>query len=215
MLVVHHLSDSRSQRILWLLEELQVPYEIKFYYRDPVTSRAPPEMKAVHPLGKSPCITDGDLALIESGAIIDYIVRRHGGGRLLPDPASRDYDICQQWLHYADGSAATPLMLLMYMGRLGDAAASVMPAVEAELARHIGFCDDSVKGRAFLVGDSLTVADIQMSFIAEFVGGVGRLDDYPNLKAWVERLQARPAYQAAIARGGPYKLAFKAPPKPQ
>ena len=122
MLVVHHLNNSRSQRILWLLEELGAPYEIKNYARDAVTNLAPPELVAVHPLGKSPVITDGGATIIESGAIIDYIVRHQGGGKLAPKPGSAEYETYLQWLHYAEGSAMLPLMLNMYVMRLGEAA---------------------------------------------------------------------------------------------
>ena len=135
MIVVHHLNESRSQRILWLLEELQLPYEIKFYARDAVTRLAPPELKAIHPLGKSPVVTVGSDTVIESGAIIDYIIRRHADGRLAPDPASPDHDVYQQWLHYAEGSAMLPLMLNMYVARLGEAGAALHPRIESEIAK--------------------------------------------------------------------------------
>lgn len=118
MIVVHHLNDSRSQRVLWLLEELELPCEIARYQRDAETRLAPPELKAVHPLGKSPVITDGGTTVIESGAIIDYLIRRHGGGRLQPDASSTDYDTYVQWMHYAEGSAMLPLMLNLYVSRL-------------------------------------------------------------------------------------------------
>lgn len=132
MLVVHHLNDSRSQRILWLLEELGAPYEIKFYQRDATTRLAPPELVAVHPLGKSPVVTDDGRTIIESGAIIDYIVRRYGGGRLAPAMGTDAYEAYSQWMHYAEGSAMLPLMLFMYVGRLGEAGA---PCTRASRAR--------------------------------------------------------------------------------
>ena len=121
MIVVHHLNDSRSQRVLWLLEELAVPYEIHQYQRDKQTRLAPPELKAVHPLGKSPVITDNGQTVHESGAIIDYLIRHHGGGRLQPAPVTPDFESYQQWLHYSEGSAMLPLMLKFYVARLGDA----------------------------------------------------------------------------------------------
>ena len=207
MLVVHHLNDSRSQRILWLLEELGTPYEIKAYQRDAQTRLAPPELKALHPLGKSPVITDGDRTIIESGAIIDYIIRRHGGGRLQPDPASKAYDDYAQWLHYAEGSAMLPLMLLLYTGRLGEAAAPLQPRIDSEIANHLGYVDASLAGREFLVGDDLTGADVQMSFVPEVAGAFGRLAAYPNMAAWIGRLHARPAFRRALEKGGPYSLA--------
>src|SRR5580698_53231 len=137
MIVVHHLNDSRSQRILWLLEEMQVPYDIQRYQRDFVTRLAPPELRAVHPLGKSPVITDNGRVIIESGAIIDYIIRHHGGGRLQPDPATPAYDDYQQWLHFAEGSAMLPLLLKLYVGMLGEAGASLHPRIESEIANHL------------------------------------------------------------------------------
>jgi glutathione S-transferase len=207
MIVVHHLNDSRSQRILWLLEELGAPYEIKRYQRDATTRLAPPELKAVHPLGKSPVITDGDRTIIESGAIIDYLVRQHGGGRLAPALGSRDYETYNQWLHYAEGSAMLPLMLFMYTGRLGEAAEPLKPRIESEMANHLGYVNGALEGRDWLLGSELSAADIQMSFVGEVTGAFGRFAQYPNIKAWVERFQARPAYRAALEKGGAYSLA--------
>ena len=207
MIVVHHLNDSRSQRILWLLEELGIPYEIKPYQRDAQTRLAPPELKKVHPLGKSPVITDGNRTIIESGAIIDYLIRRHGRGRLQPAPETPAYDEYVQWMHYAEGSAMLPLMLNLYAMRLGEAAAPLMPRIEDEIANHLGYIDSALKGRQFLVGDSLTGADIQMSFVGEVAGAFGKRAQYPNLDAWTRRLHERPAYKKALERGGAYNLA--------
>jgi glutathione S-transferase len=207
MIVVHHLNNSRSQRILWLLEELGLPYEIKRYQRNAKTRLAPPELKAVSPLGKSPVITDGDRRVIESGAVIDYLIRRHGGGRLQPDPASEAYDEYVQWLHYAEGSAMLPLMLHLYVSRLGEAGAPLVPRIESELANHLGYIDASLQGRGYLVGDGLTGADVQMSFVAELAGMFGKRAAYPNVEAWIQRLHGRSAYKAALERGGAYGLA--------
>jgi len=207
MITVHHLNDSRSQRILWLLEELGLPYELKFYHRDATTRLAPPELKAVHPLGKSPVITDGQSTVIESGAIIDYVIRRHAGGRLQPDPATPAYDTYQQWLHYAEGSAMLPLMLFMYVGRLGEAGAALHPRLESEIANHMGYVEASLAGRDYIMGPELSAADIQLSFVGEVLGAFGRLDAYPNIKAWVARFQARPAYRTALEKGGAYSFA--------
>jgi glutathione S-transferase len=207
MIVVHHLNDSRSQRILWLLEELGLPYEIRRYDRDAATRLAPAELKAVHPLGKSPVITDGDRTVHESGAIIDYLIRRHGGGRLQPDPASPEYETYQQWLHYAEGSAMLPLMLNMYVGRLGEAGAPLHPRIQGEMANHLGYIDQALAGREYLVGEALTGADVQLSFIGEVAGAFGQLPNYPNIAAWIGRLQARPAYRRAIEKGGAYSFA--------
>ena len=207
MIVVHHLNDSRSQRILWLLEELGLPYEIKPYQRDAETRLAPPELKKVHPLGKSPVINDANLTIIESGAIIDYVIRRHGGGRLQPAPETSAYDEYMQWMHYAEGSAMLPLMLNLYAARLGQAAAPLMPRIESEIANHLAYIDSSLKGRNFLVGDSLTGADIQMSFVGEVAGAFGKRTQHSNLDAWIKRLHERPAYKKALERGGAYNLA--------
>lgn len=206
MLVVHHLNDSRSQRILWLLEELGAPYEIKFYQRDATTRLAPPELVAVHPLGKSPVVTDDGRTIIESGAIIDYIVRRYGGGRLAPAMGTDAYEAYSQWMHYAEGSAMLPLMLFMYVGRLGEAGAPLHPRIEGEIANHLGYVERSLAGRDWLLGADFTAADIQMSFVGEVTGAFGRYAQYPNIKAWVDRFQARPAYRAALEKGGPYNM---------
>jgi glutathione S-transferase len=207
MIVVHHLNDSRSQRILWLLEELKLPYEIQRYQRNALTRLAPPELKAVHPLGKSPVITDDGRVIIESGAIIDYIIRHHGGGRLQPDPTTPACDDYVQWLHFAEGSAMLPLLLKLYVSRLGDAAAPLSPRIESEIANHLGYIDQALIGRDHLLGADLTGADIQLSFVGEVAGVRADRSAYPKLDAWVRRYQARPAYQAALASGGPYSYA--------
>lgn len=207
MLVVHHLNDSRSQRVLWLLEELGLPYEIKHYQRDALTRLAPPELKAVHPLGKSPVLSDGARTLIESGAIVDYLLRHHGGGRLQPAAASADFDTYQQWLHYAEGSAMLPFLLKLYVSRLGEAGAPLSPRIESEIANHLGFVERSLQGRQWLVGDALSGADIMMSFVGEVAGARTARSSYPSLDAWVRRLQQRPAYRRALERGGPYSFA--------
>ncbi|MGH8820120.1 MAG: glutathione S-transferase family protein [Rhodoferax sp.] len=204
MIVVHHLNDSRSQRVLWLLEELRLPYEIRHYQRNAQTRLAPPELTAVHPLGKSPVITEEGHTIIESGAIIDYLIRRHGGGRLQPAAQTHEYDAYQQWLHYAEGSAMLPLMLKLYVSRLGDAGAPLFPRIESEIANHLGYVNQSLQGRHWLVSNDITGADIQMSFVGEVAGSRGNRENFPNIQAWVERFQARPAYRRAIERGGPY-----------
>jgi glutathione S-transferase len=205
MIIVHHLNESRSQRILWLLEELNLAYDIRHYARDATTRLAPPELKAVHPLGKSPVVQVDGRTLIESGVIVDYLLRRHGGGALLPAAGSDDFEAYQQWLHYAEGSAMLPLLLKLYVSRLGDAGAPLKPRIDSELANHLGFVDRSLQGREWLVGDSLTGADVQMSFVGEAARGLRA--DYPALDAWVRRFQARPAYRRALERGGPYSMA--------
>jgi glutathione S-transferase len=207
MIVVHHLNNSRSQRILWLLEELGVPYEIKFYQRDATTNLAPPELKAVHPLGKSPVIVDGGQTLAESGAIVDYLIRTYGHGRLAPAADSADHEAYLEWLHYAEGSAMLPLMLLLYTMRLGEAAAPLKGRIDDEIANHLGYVNQALDGREYLIGGDLTGADVQMSFVGEVGRAFGRLTPFPNLAAWVERLHARPAFKKALEKGGAYNLA--------
>ena len=205
MIIVHHLNESRSQRILWLLEEVGVPYEIRHYARDATTRLAPPALKEVHPLGKSPVLEADGLTLIESGAIVDYLIRHHGNGRLQPAAPSRDFEVYQQWLHYAEGSAMLPLLLRLYVSRLGAAGAPLAPRIDSELANHLGYVDRSLQGREWLVGETLSGADIQMSFVGEAARGLRA--SYPNLDAWVRRFQQRPAYRRALERGGPYSMA--------
>jgi len=207
MITVHHLNDSRSQRVLWLLEELGLPYEIKRYQRDAKTRLAPPELKAVHPLGKSPVITDNGRTINESAAIVDYLIRRHGDGRLQPDPETPAYDEYVQWLHYAEGSAMLPLMLNLYVGRLGDAGAPLKPRIEGEIANHLGYLDGALKGRDYLLGDAFSGADVQMSFVGEVAGAFGKRAAFPHLDAWTARLHDRAAYKRAVEKGGAYGLA--------
>jgi glutathione S-transferase len=207
MLTIHHLNDSRSQRILWLLEELGTPYEIKFYQRDATTRLAPPELKAVHPLGKSPVITDNGRTIAESGAIVDYIIRRYGKGALMPTVNSPDYESYLEWLHYAEGSAMLPLLLHLYVMRLGDAGAPLHERIEGELANHLGYVNQSLNGRDYFVAGQLTGADIQMSFVGELAKIFGKIDAYPSLKSWLARMHARPAFRRGIERGGAYRFA--------
>jgi glutathione S-transferase len=205
MIVVHHLNESRSQRILWLLEELGLPYQIRHYMRDAKTRLAPPELQAVHPLGKSPVVEVDGMKLIESGAIVDYIIRRHGGGRLRPAADTADFEAYQQWLHYAEGSAMLPLLLKLYVSRLGDAGAPLKPRIDSELANHLGYVDRALEDRDWLVGNTFSGADVQMSFVGEAARGLRA--SYPNLDTWVRRFQQRPAYRRALERGGPYSMA--------
>jgi len=205
MITVHHLNDSRSQRVLWLLEELGLPYEIVHHQRNAQTRLAPPELLAVHPLGKSPLIVDDGRVVHESGAIVDYLIRRHGGGRLQPDPATPTYDDYQQWLHYSEGSAMLPLMLKLYVSRLGEAGAPLQPRIQSECANHLGYIDRALQGRDWLLDGGFSGADVQLSFVGEAARELRA--EYPALDAWVRRCQARPAYQRALQRGGPYAFA--------
>jgi glutathione S-transferase len=211
MLTLHHLNDSRSQRILWMLEELGAPYELKRYQRDAVTRLAPPELKAVHPLGKSPVIVDGDVTLAESGAIVDYIIRKYGQengqAALRPAEGTAEFEAYQEWLHYAEGSAMLPLMLNLYVGRLREAGAPLHPRIESEIANHLSYVEGALSGRDFFVGEALTGADIQMSFVAEMAKVFGKLPAYPNLAGWLARMHARPAFVRSVEKGGAYRFA--------
>jgi glutathione S-transferase len=207
MIKVHHLNNSRSQRILWLLEELETPYEIVRYQRDATTNLAPPDLEAVHPLGKSPVIEDDGIKIAESGAIVDYIIRTYGAGRLAPAAVGAEYEAYLEWLHYAEGSAMLPLMLQLYVMRLGEAGAPLKDRIDSETNNHLGYIERALKGRDYVLGDTLTGADIQLSFVGEVARAFGRLAAFPAIAAWVERLHTRPAFQRALEKGGPYNLA--------
>jgi glutathione S-transferase len=207
MLQVHHLNNSRSQRILWLLEELALPYEIVRYQRDPHTNLAPESLKKVHPLGKAPVLVDGASVVIESGAIIEYVVRRHGQGRLAPPESSPDWVRYVQLMHYAEGSAMLPLMLKLYLGRLGEAAAPLQPRVASEIENHVGWLNGELAHADWFVGDAFSAADIQLSFAIQAARLLYGLEKFANLARFLERVRARPAYQRALERGGPYAFA--------
>ncbi len=220
MLIVHHLNNSRSQRVLWLLEELGLPYEIKRYQRDPKTMLAPPELKRVHPLGKSPVVTDGEATLAETGAIVEYIVEQ-AGGRLRPPEGSPDRRRWTYWLHYAEGSAMPPLLMQLVFSALpGRSPALMRPFVRAIAARtlagyvtpqlktHFDYIESELTRSTWFAGDEFSAADIMMSFPLEAAGSRGNaFDGRPRLKAFVERCHARPAYQRALEKGGPYAYA--------
>jgi glutathione S-transferase len=206
MIIVHHLDDSRSQRILWLLEELGRPYQITQHRRDPQTRLAPAALKRVHPLGKSPVIEDDGHVVAESGAIIDYILRRYGNGRLKPAASDPSYDDYVHWMHYAEGSAMPALIIRINVARAGDAAAKILPRLDAEVSLQLGYISDALAGRRYILGDELTAADIQLSFVGELAAARFGVAEYPNIDAWIKRFQARPAYQAALARGGVYSF---------
>jgi glutathione S-transferase len=207
MLTLHHLNDSRSQRILWLLEELGAPYEMVRYQRNPQTRLAPPELAKIHPLGKSPIIVDGDIKIAESAAIVDYLIRRYGKGAMMPARESAEYEAYNEWLHYSEGSAMLPLMLNLYVSRLKEAGAPLHPRIDSELANHLGYTDCALQGREFFVGSSLTGADIQMSFVGEMAKVFDKLGPYPNLAAWLSRMHARSAFQRSVEKGGAYRFA--------
>jgi glutathione S-transferase len=221
MIVVHHLNNSRSQRVLWLLEELELPYEIKFYERDKATMLAPPELKAVHPLGKSPVITDGDKTIAESGAIIDYIVSTYGAGRLIPAEGTPERLRYTFWLHYAEGSAMPPLLLKLVFGVLPErapffikpivkaiAATAQKSFIDPQLKLHTDFWEAELAKSAWFAGPAFTAADIQMSFPVEAAASrAGVNEDYPNLMSFLADIHARPAYKRALEKGGPYAYA--------
>jgi len=204
MLRIHHLDNSRSQRILWLLEELALPFEIVKHQRDPQTNLAPPSLLKVHPLGKSPVLVDGRSVVIESGAIVEYVVRRHGEGRLAPPESSPDWPRYVQLLHYAEGSAMLPLMLKLYLGRLGEAGAPLQPRVTSEIENHFGWLDRELGDADWFVGGEFSAADIQLSFAIQAARLLHGLAKLTSLARFLERAQARPAYQRALERGGPY-----------
>jgi glutathione S-transferase len=204
MLKIHHLNNSRSQRILWLLEELGVPYEIVKYQRGTPVPFAPPELKAVHPLGKSPVLEDGKRVIAESGAEVEYIIDTYGKGKMKPKAGSDEYWRYIEWMHYAEGSAMLPLLLALYTAMLGDAAAALKPRVDSEIANNLAYMEGAMKGHEFFVGNDLTGADIQLLFPLEAAGA--RLEPYPELMKYRARMQARPAYKRGIEKGGPYAL---------
>lgn len=204
MLKVHHLNNSRSQRILWLLEEIGMPYEIVHYTRMSPVPLAPLELKAVHPLGKSPVITDGNKTIAESGAIVEYLIDTYGKGRFKPGASSDDYWQYIEWMHYAEGSAMLPLLLALYTGMLGEGGAALKPRVDGEIANHMSYMENALGSKQFFVGNDLTGADIMLLFPLEAAGA--RLDPYPNLTKYRTRMQDRSAYKRGIEKGGPYAL---------
>ena len=222
MITVHHLNNSRSQRVLWLLEELGLPYEIRKYQRDPQTLLAPPELLQVHPLGKSPVITDEGQTLAESGAIVEYLVERYGNGRLAPPPGSPERLRWRYWLHFAEGSAMPPLLLKLIFTRIPQApmpffvrpiarsiASRVLARmVDPNLKRQLDFMEGELGRSAWFAGAEFSAADIQMSFPVEASAQRAGLDaSRPKLMAFLQRIHARPAYQRALERGGPYSFA--------
>ena len=221
MIVVHHLNDSRSQRVLWLLEDLGLAYDIKRYQRDEKTMLAPPELRKVHPLGKSPVLTDGDLTLAESGAIIEYLVERYGEGCFAPARELPAYMGYRYWLHYAEGSLMPPLLLKLVFDKIekspmpffvkpiakaisGKAKSSfIMP----QLNTHLDYLEAELGKAAWFAGDEFTAADVQLSFPIEAAAARGGLNaSRPKLMNYLQRIYARPAYKRAVERGGEYDV---------
>lgn len=221
MITVHHLNDSRSQRVLWLLEELGLPYEVKRYQRDARTMLAPPELRAIHPLGKSPVVDDGEARLAETGAIVEYLLDAHGGSSLRPARGTAEGRRFTYWLHYAEGSAMTPLLLKLIFSQIPKRAPLLARPVAKGIARgmnermidpqlkaHTDYWETELAKSEWFAGDAFSAADIMMSFPVEAAGSrVGYGADKPRLKAFLERIHARPAYRRALERGGPYSYA--------
>ena len=219
MVVVHHLNNSRSQRVLWLLEELGIPYEVKRYERDAKTMLAPPELLAIHPLGKSPVITDGEIVLAESGAIIEYLVDQYGNGRLKPAAGSAQALKYRYWMHYAEGSAMPPLLLRLVFNRVANnpapwpisaiarriATTVDKSFIEPNLTRHLDYMEAELAAQPWFAGEGFTAADVQMSFPLEAAASRGGLTaSRPKLMAFLERIHSRDAYKRALERGGRY-----------
>ena len=221
MITLHHLNNSRSQRILWLLEELGVPYEIKRYQRDAKTMLAPPELRAIHPLGKSPVITDGDLTIAESGAIIEYLIDRYGQGRLIPAAGTPERLRFTYWLHFAEGSAMPPLLLKLVFDKVetspmpffikpiakGIASQVKTLFVAPRIAENLNYMEAELGKSTWFAGNEMTGADIQVSFVLEACAARGGLNaSRPHLMAFLKRIHALPAYQRALERGGEYSI---------
>jgi glutathione S-transferase len=220
MITLHHLNNSRSQRVLWLLEELGLPYEIRFYQRDPKTMLAPQALREIHPLGKSPVITDGELTIAESGAIIEYLIERYADGKFIPASGTPERLRYRYWLHYAEGSAMPLLLLQLIFSRLPQAVPALIRPIaklitggfrqkfiSPQLASHLHYLEGELAQGGWFAGNTFTAADIQMSFPVEGLRSRGGLDArYPNLLRYLEAIHARPAYQRALERGGPYEL---------
>ena len=219
MLTVHHLNNSRSQRVLWLLEELGLPYEIVLYQRQ-ADMRTPKDLRAIHPLGKSPVITDGGKTIAESGAIVEYIVGTYGDGRLIPAPDTPERLRYTYWLHYAEGSAMPLLLLKLLFNIMPKRAPALLrpvvrkvssqaltTLVNPQLKQHMSFWESELTKNEWFAGDAFTAADIQMSFPLEAAAARGGLEQgHPAAMAFLERIHARPAYQRALERGGPYEV---------
>lgn len=209
MIVVHHLNNSRSQRVLWLLEELGLEYEIKRYERDAKTMLAPTSLHQVHPLGKSPVITDADVTLAESGAIIEYLVGRYGNGRLVPAPGTKEHLRYTYWLHYAEGSAMPPLVMKIVFDLFGAGDSGALSEfIASQLKLHFDYMEGELRKSTWFVGEEFTAADIQMSFPLEATAMIAeQIESRPKLNEFLERIHARSAYKRALERGGRYDFA--------
>jgi glutathione S-transferase len=207
MLILHHLNNSRSQKIVWLLEELELPYELISYQRDAETLMGPPVLKTLHPLGKSPVLDDDGQLLSESGAITQYLLARYGEGRLAPDPNGPDHLRFLECLYFAVSGGMNPIMIKVYANAFGLAEGAMDSAATAELERTLGYIESILGDHKWLMGDLFTAADIQMSFIPELARAVGAAGDHPKIEAWQHRLYTRAGFHRSIARGGQYDFA--------
>ena len=206
MIVVHHLNNSRSQRIVWLLEELGTPYRVEKYSRDPKTNLAPPALRAVHALGKAPVLQDGDATIMESGAIAEYLIEKYGSGRLAPRRGTDEHVRYLQWMHFAEGTLMLHLISRLYLTRVGgDAAAPMLARVEGMLGEEIALVEAELARSAHLAGDEFSAADVQMTFPLEFAAYCGLVGErYARVNDYLGRMRARPAYRRAVAKGGAY-----------
>jgi glutathione S-transferase len=220
LIIVHHLENSRSQRVLWLLEELGIPYEVKRYEREAETMLAPPELKAIHPLGKSPVIEDDGAIIAETGAIFDYIMQMYADGRLSVPAGTPEARKLTYWLHYAEGSAMPPLLLKLVFMRMPESAPGLVRPlirqiastvqqrlVDPQLATHLAYWESELAPTGWFVGDALTAADIMMSFPLEAAASRGGADKSAAVMDFLNRIHARPAYQRALEAGGAYAYA--------
>lgn len=221
MIVVHHLNQSRSQRVLWMLEELELSYDIQFYQRDPKTMLAPPSLRAVHPLGKSPVLSDGPVVVAESAAILEYLLETYGHGRFQPGQGTAEWRQYRYWMHYAEGSLMFPLLMTLVFGQIEK---SPMPFfvkpivtevvkkvrssfINPQLELHMNFLEGELQQKPWFAGDDFSAADIQLSFPIEALAARADFGGrYPKLQSFVEKIRSRPAYQRAIAKGGPFEV---------
>jgi len=220
MITVHHLENSRSQRILWLLEELGLEYEVKRYERDKTTSLAPPELKKIHPLGKSPVISEDGVVVAETGAIVEYVIEKHGGGRLIPPAGTPERLRYTYWLHAAEGTVMPLFVMTLIFNRVETASPWIIRPIAKGIASQVraaylgpnvkanlDYMEAELEKSAWFAGGELTAADVMMSFPVEAAAVRTDLEtEYPRLRAFLERVQARPAYRKALERGGPYQL---------
>ncbi len=207
MLTLHHLNNSRSQKILWLLEELELPYELVSYQRDAQTLMGPPALKALHPLGKSPVLEEDQKLLSESGAITEYLLSRYDNGRLAPDPAGPHYMRFVECMYFAVSAGMNPIMIKVYARAFGLTGAPIDVAATAELETALSYIEQLLGEGEWLMGDMFTAADIQMSFLPELATAIGAFEGRPIIAAWQKRLYTRPAFHRSIKRGGTYDFA--------